>query len=327
MRFTASRHGRFGSLTILTALLVMAPVASARAAHTPTQGGVRIAPAAIRLELTKSQNQTSTSFSLTNTYSTPVTLQLAIQHSAQNAHGNVDPTTLVSLDSPILTIPAGATSSETVTLRDSKNLSPGSQIVDLVVVQHSAGNGSAGVGVQPAVRLPVTIIKDDGAVMSLGLTNIASPGFTMQSPRAITVTIKNTGNLVAIPRGIVTIRDPRGVVIGQGVINTASAAIVPGSELKTAVAITAITQATAPGAYHLTATYGLGGDSGDKTVSVSYVFVAWWHIATIIAGVLAAILIITNFRHIRHYIAAHRKKPDRIKGPPAKRRILIGRNA
>jgi hypothetical protein len=149
----------------------------------------------------------------------------------------------------------------------------------------------------------------------------------MQTPRTVTITAKNTGNVVTIPRGIVTIRDPRGVVIAQGAVNTASAAIAPGNELKLQVPITVIGQATRPGTYRIGVTYGFGGDSKEATTTKTFVFIAWWHAAITAAALVVIVSIASNFRRTVRYVQAHRKKPEPLAAPPAKRRILIGRNA
>lgn len=310
-----------GLAIAITLLLV---TAAAYAAPATTQGGVRITPAAIRLELAKGASEVRTTITLTNTYTAAVSLQFHLNNSSQNVPSNVNPSTLIMLDNDTVTIPANSSAAQTLTLRDSDKLSPGSQVLELVVTQQSAGG--QGVGVQPAVRLPVTIIKTDGAVTSLGPMSITGPSFAMQMPATVHATVKNTGNMMAIPRGSVTIRDPRGKEVGHGVINVASAAIVPGKSLTMPVSITTTGSAVLPGSYQIQATYGLGGDSTERTSQANYTFIGWQHVAAVVVAACATIAIIRILRTIRSYIKL-RRRHEQAKAPPTKKRILIGRNA
>lgn len=323
MRHSVSRRALYAPVLVLTLLLSAAPVSRVHAAN--SAGGIRIAPAALRLELDKNAAQASIAMNITNTYSVPVQIHLAVERSASNLGGSVDPVTLVSLSAADVTIAGGQTMAETLTLHDNPALSPGSQVVDLMVAQK--GTATVGVGVQPAVRLPVTLIKDDGAVRSVAVTRIGGSSFSLQVPSTVSLTIHNTGNVVAIPRGIVSIRDPRGVVIAQGVINISSAAIMPGKVLATSVPITSTGKALVPGLYSITADYGLGGDSPTQMAIKHYLFIGIWHIAALLA-VLA--LIVALSRNTKRWLHAARTKRQKVKSPPkppAKRRILIGRNA
>lgn len=326
MRYAVAHNtSRFIAALALVGLLAIAP---ARPVHAtaPTNGGVRIAPAAIRLELPKGVDAAHATINISNTYAANISLQFAVTRAPQNARGSVDPTTLIALNTSQVTIAPRQTATVTLTLHDTQALAPGSQSAELTVTQQIAA--TTGVGVQPAVRLPITIIKDDGAVTSLSITNIDSSRFIMQPPHTVTVTARNTGNVVTIPRGIVTIRDPRGMVIGQGAINTASAAIEPGKELHIPVSITNLSSMILPGPYHITALYGLGGDASQLSLQATAVYIAWWHIALIIGGGIGVFLAVRYIRRfIRLLYMRHKKPTPPTPPPPVKRRILIGRNA
>ncbi len=321
---------RRGVSSIVAALCMTVILAAlfSQTAQAAAAGGIRIAPAAVRLELAKGTSETTADISVANTYTVPVTLRFAIERAAQNVSHMGDPTALISLTSAEITVTAGGSATQTLTLRDSRQLSPGSQVAELVITQLTAGSG-AGVGVQPAVRLPITIIKDEGAIMSLGLTNIASSSFMMRQPQTVNVMIRNTGNVIAIPHGLVTVRGPRGTLVGQGTINTASAALLPGTEKSLPVAITPMDQASLPGTYQISATYGLGGDSATQTARKSFFYIAWWHVVETLSVAGALVLLAYNLRRFIQYLQAHRKKSTPVPEPPAraKRRILVGRNA
>jgi hypothetical protein len=306
----------------ITLLLAAAAVYAAPAAQ---QGSIRITPAVIRLELAKGASEVRTTVTLTNTYAAAVTLQFHLSNTSQNIPGNVDPVTLVTIDDGTVTIPANGSTTQTLTLRDSNKLSPGSQALELVVTQQSAGG--QGVGIQPAVRLPVNIIKTDGAVTSLGPMSIVGPSFATQTPTTVDVTVKNTGNMMAIPRGSITIRDPHGKEVGHGVINVASAAVMPGKSLTIPVSITTAGSAVLPGSYQIQALYGLGGDSAERTSQTNYTFIGWQHAAITAVAACAIITTIRIVRTAKSYMRLRRQRHEPAKAPPTKRRILIGRNA
>lgn len=282
--------------------------------------GITVAPAAIRLELAKGQQQASSSFTVTNNYSAAVSLTFSLEHPAQAARPVVDARPHVALTHANLTIGAGEKAQQTITLNDTASIEPGSQNLDLVIAQQSAAG--VGIGVLPAIRLPVTLVKHDGAVTSLGLASIAGPSFAMSMPETVTITLRNTGNMVAIPRGIVTLVAPNGTVVGKGTINEASKAVAPGADIDLAAAITPLAGTTMPGSYRIVAQYGLGGDTPASMGSAGFMYVSWWHIGALAAAAGLGWLLYKNAARMRSYLSHKRvKQPDR-----PKRQLLIGRD-
>jgi hypothetical protein len=309
---------------IVAACTVTSPAAAARAPQSPSNpNGITITPAALSLTLAKGQKETSTSFGITNRYPVAVTLQLQFERSQQQLQAK-DPRPQLSMSHRTLSIAPGETAQEAITLRDSNDFAPGSQLVDLVITQQSSAG--QGVGILPSVRLPISLIKIEGAITSLNVQTISGGGAAMSLPSTVAVTIRNTGNMVAIPHGTVTIMAPGGKIVGKGALNVASRAISPDAEQTLQTPITSLGAGILPGNYRIAVSYGLGGDTGSETAITSLLYAAWWHIAVLLGIGAAAWYVIRHtaiLSRTRAWTSWKRKPPA---AAPPKRHLLIGRD-
>lgn len=298
---------------------VMLWTGSVQAAPQAVTSGITVAPAAIRLELAKSQHTATATVTLTNTYQTDVTLRFTLEPPVQSAAMNASVIPQLSLAYQEVVLPAGRNIQQTITLHDSVAIEPGSQQLDMVVAQQ--GITATGVGVLSGVRLPVTVIKQDGAVARLELTNIAGARFATSMPNNTTLTLRNTGNMVSIPHGTVMVHAPDGTVIGKGTLNEASKAIPPGATIAFTAPITQLRQTATPGRYRISVQYSLGGDSIAVARNRQFLYIAWWHIAVLssTAGLGWAL-----YNHAG-WLRRHGKASGRTGMP--KRRLLIGRDS
>jgi hypothetical protein len=296
-------------------------VAMPATASTPS-AGISIAPAAATLGLAKGQHQVQASIRLANHYSTPVTLHFAIEPSRQDNLGGTDPSTYLYVSPPDVSIGAGASATQVVTFADSSSVTPGSHSADLVV-SLMATPTQQGIGVLPSMRLPITAIKYDGAVSGLGAATVNGPHFSMGIPSEAQVTVHNTGNVVAIPRGTAIVTAPGGVVVGKAVLNEASRAVAPGDSIVLSAPITRLATATVPGPYTIRADYGLGGDSPSSTATANFVFVSWWHIAAAAGLGATSWYAVTRRAYLIRILSRLRRTPPK---PAPKRQLLIGRD-
>lgn len=303
-------------LALFLLCLATLDVPQVSAAETPV--GITVAPAALQLGLQKGQQQASTTFTVTNGYKSPVTLSFSMEKPTDERKSTTGSRPELAVTDPIITIPAGGTMSQTITLHDTPGLEPGSLQMDMTVTQQGASTSN--VGVLPAMRLPVTLIKYDGAVASLGLASIAGPRFAMHMPQQVSVSITNTGNITAIPRGTVTILNSAGTVLGTGILNQPSQAVAPGAVIQLRTAITSQGHGTLPGNYRIAVSYGLGSDNPAKTADMTFIFVTWWHMLTIAAALTVGWLLY-KYGRILHRNRKHTRKPV-----VAKRPVLIGRD-
>jgi len=283
--------------------------------------GITLTPAAVNLELTAGHTETTTTIQVSNHYGVPVGLRFSFAASDRDLANKYVPSTELSVAAPDLVVPAGESMAQSITLRDTPALRPGSRLANLVVTQYGAT--ADGIGILPALQLPVTIIKDDGAVTSLGLTTIAGPSFAIGMPSTITATIHNTGNMIAIPRGVVTITAPNGTVVGKGTLNVASAAVAPDASLQFKTPITQLGNAMLPGIYRITVTYGTGGGQASKGATSSFFFVAWWHGVLALAAGAVAWYIARNIHRLKQHF---KRPPTPHRHRPHRRPVLIGRD-
>lgn len=201
-------------------------------------------------------------------------------------------------------------------------LAPGSQQVDLVVTQVSTTG--TGVGVQPSVRLPLTVIKEDGAVSTFALSGLALPGIGLTLPTSIKLSLANSGNTVAIPRGYLTISGPSGTLVAKGLLNSSSLAVVPGGKLILDTPINRLKPVLWPGIYTASVSYGLGGDRPSQTTTKHFFYMAWWQAAGL---VVTAVGLFFTARHARPRIHHRRSRHRALRGRgPPKKTLLIGRD-
>ncbi len=284
-------------------------LASSRQAAAATSPGITVTPATFRLELKHGQIQNQTSFTLTNGYTSSIALHFSFKTSPNNvsSDSNADPAGQLSIATPDITIQPHDSITQTVTLSDSRLLAPGSQLVDLVVSEVSPGTRA--ISTVPSIRLPVVIIKDDGAFTRLTATTLPIGGIRTGLPRALSVTIRNTGNVVTAPHGAAIITDGAGNEVSKGVLNSNSQALAPGASVAYTIPLTQLAPSRLLGKYQVSLSYGLGGGLGVQLVRAHFFYIGWQHIT---GAVLVFILLYAGIRTLLYIRsqpnAAHRGK-------------------
>jgi hypothetical protein len=308
---------RFDSRRILAGIaLVLLCVLSLLVGHTHAQTiGISITPAAISLDLPIGQQQTTADVSITNHYDAPVTLSFAFEPRL-DAPKNADILDQLHSTETVVHIAAGQTITQTITLHDSPNLSPGSSLADMVVAEQQTNTQQ--VGLTSSIRIPITAVKQDGALQTIALAGFSAPQFAWSMPTSLHAGLRNSGNVVSIPRGFIAITAPNGKIVGKGTVNISSQAMAPDMRLDLATPLTKLADARWPGMYTAELHYGLGGDQ-TQTTRVRFFYVAWWHVF------LAIMLGIAAYVGVRYAPRFTRAKPS----PPIprpKKVLLIGRD-
>lgn len=260
--------------------------------------GLTITPATLTLSVPKGETDKTTTFTLSNHYPRPVTIRFAFE-ARTGSPSSTNPGSYLKLAQDVVTIDANGSFTQTILFRDETSVTPGSHQADLVITQIAAQTSD--VSVQPSVRMPVVLVKEDGAISSIALTKLSGSGFHLTMPESLTATISNTGNMIAIPRGFVQISTIGGSVIRKGVLNTSSFAVSPSGNVALATPLNALNAALWPGFYKTTVSYGLGGGQASASVSSWFVYVAWWHLVILVCLIVAA-------RYLRTYVAARTRK-------------------
>lgn len=285
-RFAIGQSGAMGLL--LAAALLALPARSFAAALPggPASGGVTVAPAMLTISLVKDAVQAQISFHVSNSYTAAVALHFAFAQSVQAPGGGASALQNLDITPADAAVAAGSTAAETITLTDSSKLAPGGQQIDLVMTQQSLPG--AQVSVVPSIRLPLTVIKEDGAVTRFSAVPLNTKGFSLDLPSSVAVLVKNTGNMIVIPRGFVSVTDPRGRTVRKGVLNSASLAVAPGDQLRLQTPLTLLDHPWPPGPYHVSVSYGIGGGQIMARTAARLFYMPVWQmlLAALVVGLV-----------------------------------------
>lgn len=286
---------RVASKIILLVGLLLGGCGLAPAQRVDAAGGLTVTPAALTITLPEGQTEESITFTIKNQYEAPVGLSFGFEPSIDGSTNGQTPTNTLHIATPTATLAGGQVLRQTVVLHDSKGLGPGSHRADLVITETGAPGSQ--VAIHPSIRLPVILIKQAGAVQSLRLTGLTTGPFHLSPPETVAVTLVNSGNMITIPRGTITIAGPARSLVSKGTLNTASLAISPGDKATIPTQMLKLSNAIWPGLYKVSIAYGLGGGQVTKTASATFFYIAWWHIV-LIAG---AVVLLCYYRgRIKH---------------------------
>ncbi|HKU18154.1 MAG TPA: hypothetical protein VJP80_02665 [Candidatus Saccharimonadales bacterium] len=297
------------SVALLATLCVLGgAVARAHAVGTPSTSGITLTPATLTLTLGHEQQAASQAFSVTNHYSVPVTLRFTVLRSGANIKTPLDAATLLAVANDSLTIPSGQTAKQTITLHDDPKLAPGSQQATLQVSE--INDSGSQVHIAGAMQMPIITVKQDGALMRIGQGSVQTPRMAWQLPGSIEVTVHNTGNMIAIPHGYLTVAAPNGHIVQRGVVNIASAAIAPGGRATLQTSLTQLRSVRWPGMYRVDFYYGLGSGQAGSVATARFLYIAWWHVALLIVLAVAAVFGVRLLLQTVDRVALQHKRPN-----------------
>lgn len=175
----------------------------------------------------------------------------------------------------------------TATIINDSQLKPGGHYAAIVAtVLSPSGQGQANVSLKQKISSLVLAIKTGGEKYDLSLQNIDSNGNLFKLPTEAYLTIKATGNVHVVPRGIVYLKSGS-KVIAKGVINQESGYVLPGTTRAFTVQLDKLTSANFWNtAYKLQVDYRYDGIDryASKSASVTYIN-SWWLIIVIVLAV------------------------------------------
>jgi len=272
------RKNNWLAIGVLTAMCWFAGASAHATAATP--GSITLTPATLTLTLPNGQSKVQGQFTIANNYATPMTLNLGFTQTVKTPGGNQTVLKQLAVTPATVVIPGDSSASPVVTLTDASTLAPGSQDVDLTITEGATTGNN--VAVVASIHMPLVIIKEAGAVTRLSVSHIQKPGFALILPTKTTLTIHNSGNVVAIPRGYATITNPRGQPLSKGIVNTGSVALAPSSQASFTTRLTVLDRAWLPGEYHMHVVYGVGGNSANSEATVSFFYMPVWELLLLI---------------------------------------------
>jgi hypothetical protein len=207
----------------------------------------------------------------------------------------------VTMDRDSVSVAPSGHESVSITVHNADKLTPGGHYGAVLVNQ--IGTAVGNVQLRPILSSLIFVTKMGGEHYDLGLDAIRLRANWLQLPGSVQLRFHNIGNVHAVPRGIVSVIDPRGREIERGIINQASAITLPESFRLYAVGLNQIGLARWPGRYSVKVQYRYDGYGSFATKTTSFYFV---NLPAIAIVVLLVILLFGVVWYARGWITKRR---------------------
>jgi hypothetical protein len=241
-------------------------------------GGITIAPAIISLDLAPSDQQQVAYVGVKNNFSVPVSLSAEFNEVDQDS-GTMTPvkslddnlSKIMSVEPAIFTLEPNASVNLKITVTNNSQLGPGGSYAALVVKQ--TNNGTNAVGLQSAISVSVFIIKEQGAIRAVELGSVKLERFLLEAPTKATLVFANKGNVMAVPRGVLTIGNAGlETVYAKGIVNEGSLSFMPSKQLSIDVPISNLARKWLPGRQTVNVQYRTEGDGKIQTYEATVLY-------------------------------------------------------
>jgi len=195
-----------------------------------------------------------------------------------------------------VTILPGQSEPITATITNDTALGPGGHYAAIIITRDTAGSGTPGtITVQQKVSALLFATKAGGEVYDMHLLKLQHDGGWRQLPALITLTFQNTGNTQVIPRGSVDILNPRGTAVAEGIINQASAYVLPGTSRQFLVQPHQLGGASwLPGRITIAVNYRYDGH--DQFATKRFSFTYWNPLGLAAVAAMLAVLVYVVFK-------------------------------
>jgi hypothetical protein len=303
------------ALVVVTGL---SNIGTARAA-TPTPikkrpvGGVTISPAFQQIAIGQSEDSKDGQIKLTNNTGEPLEFAISVTD-----FGSLDETggvAFIGKDQKALNYRYGLTSWLTLeqdrvvvdpkatkvvpfTIDNKESMAPGGHYGAIMVTPTQTGQDPSKVDVNQILTSLLFVNKQGGDVYKLGIQDVSIQHSLLSAPSTVSLRFQNAGNVHVIPRGVLTITDPRGVEVKQGVINDGSAIILPQAFRQLKAPLLNLGSAWMPGRYHLSIAYRYEGESSVQYYNSSFYYVNGWYIIALVL-LLAIVLGLVLSKQLR----------------------------
>lgn len=275
-------------LAILFSVLFLSLNNIVFAAH--AQPGITVAPAVLTLNLDSKVTEQIGYVGVKNNYSKPINLTTELKGIDQE-RGIIAPikeldsnlSKLISITPSSFTLEPGESINIQVTVKNASILSPGGSYASLVIKQD--GGSLNNVGLQPAVSANLFIVKQQGAKKQLELSDVKISRKLFGMPDKATLIFRNNGNVIAIPRGIVTVGNRNlSSIYKKGVVNEGSLPMFPLKQLTIEVPLDNIQNKWTPGRQEINIQYRADGQNNIKSYSLSVIYIPnlYWLVLAII---------------------------------------------
>jgi hypothetical protein len=215
--------------------------------------GITVAPALATINLKTDDDQQMAYIGVKNNYSTPISLTAQLKGVDQNS-GILAPVkdldtnlaSLISVAPAYFTLEPEQSINIQISVKNGTQLNPGGNYAALVIKR--ADSGFNDVSLQSAISVSLFVIKEQGAQWQLKLNNLHLQRWLWELPTTALVTVSNNGNVVAVPRGYLTVSDNKlNVIYQKGILNEASLSVWPNKQLTMDMPVKTIISSWWPG--------------------------------------------------------------------------------
>lgn len=303
---------------VVVLLGLAAPVSAAPAAQNPPKrapGGVTVSPAFQQIVVSQVENEKTFEFAVKNNTSEPLEFALsAVDFGSLDESGGVlfmgqtskdvdykyGLAQYVTLQQDRVVVEPKATAKVPVTITNKESLSPGGHYGAILVTPTQTEDRPTKVAVNQIITSLLFVTKKGGERYDMALQSYQLKTHLFSPPTTVDMRFQNAGNVHVIPRGMITVTDPRGRVVQQGFINEGSAIVLPESFRKLSVSLKNLHTAWWPGIYHMKMSYHFDGEETDHVKSLAFTYVNGWYIVGGMVVMALAILAIL-LRPVRRF--------------------------
>lgn len=256
----------------LSAVLLLAATQPAFAQAKPGQpkpGGITISPALHDITLQPGQERAVFELSITNSSNQAQEFELSLANfgdlnqtggllfageGSKALKGRYGLKEWASLGQSAVTAAPNSTVKVPVEIRNDEALKPGGHYGAVLVSPVSDGD-SKQVRINQVATALLFVKKLGGEVYKLNLKEYRLETSLFKAPGSATVEFQNNGNVHLTPRGTITIKDPSGKVVRQGIINQESTIVLPESQRRLDVPLQSAGRSLLPGVHTVAVSY------------------------------------------------------------------------
>jgi hypothetical protein len=191
-------------------------------------------------------------------------------------------------------LPKGKTVDIPIHIENRSDLAPGGHYAGIIAQPGTATNADGNrVGFKQELISLLFVKKVGGAQFGLQLQSL-STGSKRTVPTEVPLRFRSTGNVYVVPRGYVTVTDPKGKMVAKGTINPDSTMILPETSRKLITLMQPVENSDLPGKYTVTAYYRYDGQSEYSRQSVTFTRFIWPQQLTILLVISGVILLFVS---------------------------------
>ncbi len=255
-------------------------------------GGITLSPALSEIVLTPGQTEASFDFTVRNNTNKPYEFALSIvdfgsldESGGVLFVGRADKTieykyglsNWATFQQDRIVVEPRGTAKIPVTITNRESLSPGGHYGAVLVTPTESGEDTK-VQINQVASSLIFLKKQGGERYGLGLHSYSLKRRFAEVPGQADLRFQNTGNVHAVPRGVITLTDPLGRVVKKGYINAQSAMVLPESFRQMRVPLESLVSSFIPGTYRATISYRYDGEEVAQTKEFSFFYINGWYV-------------------------------------------------